>query len=91
MFKAEIIADSINEAGERLTSMVIVCPRIVLAEFNTHRVFSRNSSSSRAIPFEKMVQMVEEHPFIPIKWMKEHKGMQGTEYFIDEVRSNTLS
>jgi len=90
MFKAEIIADSINEAGERLTSMVIVCPRIVLAEFNTHRVFSRNSSSSRAIPFEKMVQMVEEHPFIPIKWMKEHKGMQGTEYFIDEVRINTL-
>lgn len=82
---AEIIADSINEHGNRLTTFVLTFPRIVLAEFNTHRVLSRNSASSRAIPFEKMVKMVEEDPFIPIKWMKDHKGMQGTEYFEDEA------
>jgi hypothetical protein len=45
-------------------------------------MFSRNSASSRAIPFEKMVKMVEEDPFIPIAWQKHHKGMQGTEYLI---------
>lgn len=55
-------------------------PRIVLAEFNTHRAFSRNSASSRAIPFKKMVQSVQETPFIPIAWQKDHKGMQGTQY-----------
>src|ERR1035438_10028985 len=85
MIKAEIVADSLNEFGERITSYVLVFPRIVLAEFNTHRMFSRNSASSRAIPFETMLKRVEEEPFIPIKWMKEHKGMQGTEYFDDRM------
>ena len=78
---ATIIADSISEKGDRLTTFVLTFPRIILAEFNTHRAFSRNSASSRAIPFEKMVKMVEEDPFIPIAWMKDHTGMQGTEYF----------
>jgi hypothetical protein len=41
----------------------------------------KNSASSRAIPFSKMVEMVEQDPFIPIAWQKEHKGMQGTEYW----------
>lgn len=82
---AKIIADSINEHGQRLTTFVLVFPRIVLAEFNTHRMLSRNSASSRAIPFNKMLRMVQDEPFIPIKWMKEHKGMQGTEYFTDEA------
>ena len=80
---ANIIADSINRAGDRVTTMVVVIPRIVLAEYNTHRAFSRNSASSRAIPFNKMVEMVQNDPFIPIKWMKDHSGMQGNEYFTD--------
>ena len=80
---ATIIADSKNEHGNRLTTFIVTLPRIVLAEFNTHRMLSRNSASSRAIPFEKMVQRCQETPFIPIKWQKDHKGMQGTEYFED--------
>ena len=80
---ARIIADSLNEQGNRLTTFILTFPRIILAEFNTHRMISKNSASSRAIPFEKMLKMVQEDPFIPIKWMKEHKGMQGTEYFED--------
>ncbi len=81
MISAKIIADSVNELGDRLTTFVLVFPRIVLAEFNTHRMISKNSASSRAIPFDKMLKMVKENPFIPIKWMKEHKGMQGSDYF----------
>lgn len=46
-------------------------------------MFSRNSASSRAIPFEKMVKMVEEDPFVPIAFQRDHKGMQGTELEID--------
>src|SRR5574343_194809 len=80
MIKAEIIADSITEQDHRLTTMVVTFPRFILAELNTHRMFSRNSASSRAIPFKKMVEAVQNNPFIPIAWQKEHKGMQGSEY-----------
>jgi hypothetical protein len=83
-YNCEILADSLSPQGERLTSMKITFPRIMLAEFNTHRMFSRNSASSRAIPFKKMVKMVEDNPFIPIAWQKDHSGMQGTEYFTNE-------
>lgn len=78
---AEIIADSLNPDGTRLTSFVLRFPRIVLAEFNTHRAVSRNSASSRAIPFKKMLSLVRTEPFIPIGFQKDHSGMQGTEYF----------
>ena len=89
MITAKVIADSLNEFGDRITTMVVTFPRIVLAELNTHRMFSRNSASSRAIPFKKMVKMVEENPFIPIALQKDHKGMQGTEYLTgyDELRA----
>lgn len=85
MIKAEVVADSKNEFGNRITTMVVTMPRIILAEFNTHRMFSRNSASSRAIPFEKMVKSVEASPFIPLAWQKDHKGMQGVEYITDSV------
>lgn len=90
-FHAQIIADSINQFGNRLTTFVVTFPRIILAEFNTHRMFSRNSASSRAIPFEKMLKRVQEHPFVPIKWMKDHSGMQGVEYFEGEYDSEEIS
>ena len=78
---AQIIADSINPQGDRITTYLLTYPRFIHSELMTHRVFSRNSASSRAIPFEKMVRMVEEDPFIPIAWQKSHVGMQGTEYW----------
>lgn len=84
MIQAKVIADSSNELGNRITTMIVTFPRFILAELNTHRMFSRNSASSRAIPFEKMLKSVQENPFIPIAWQKDHKGMQGTEYYSDE-------
>jgi hypothetical protein len=82
MIKAQILADSKNPYGDRLTTMLVTFPRIILAEFNTHRMFSRNSASSRAIPFNKMIKAIEDNPFVPLGFQKDHKGMQGTEYFI---------
>lgn len=90
MIKATVIADSKNEFGNRITTMVVTFPRIILAEFNTHRMFSRNSASSRAIPFEKMVESVSNNPFVPIAWQKDHKGMQGTEYCSDDAGGYTM-
>lgn len=83
---AHIVADSITERGCRLTTFILVFPRFILAELNTHRMFSRNSASSRARPFKVMLKDVVDDPFIPIKWMSAHKGMQGTEY-LNEVDS----
>ena len=91
MIKASILADSRNEFGNRLTTMLVTFPRIILAEMNTHRMFSRNSASSRAIPFEKMIEMVKTNPFIPIAWQANHKGMQGTEYLSQRDEDVCLS
>jgi len=88
---AEIIADSINILGNRITSFILVIPRIVLSEFNTHRAVSRNSASSRAIPFAKMLEMVQTNPFIPMRFQKDHSGMQGTEYFEDDEHNECVN
>ena len=74
---AKVIADSVSPEGHRLTTMEVTFHRFVLAEFNTHRVFSRNSASSRAIPFRKQVERIESAPAIPLAWPREQKGMQG--------------
>lgn len=78
-YEAKILLDSISPTGHRLTTFQITFPRIVLAEFNTHRMISRNAASSRAIPLSKILQQVEEDPFIPIWWPKNQPGMQGLE------------
>jgi hypothetical protein len=83
MFNARVVADSTCN-GHRITSVEVTMPKYLVAELNTHRAFSRNSASSRAIPFKKMVESVKENPFIPIAWQKDHKGMQGSEYIEDD-------
>jgi hypothetical protein len=84
---AKIICDSVSEAGHRLTTMEVVMHRFVLAEFNTHRVFSRNSASSRAIPVHKRIEQVRSDPMMPFVWASEQKGMQGGEALRGEGRN----
>jgi len=76
---AKIIADSITEDGNRLTTMQLMYPRFIHAEFMTHRVFSRNASSSRAIPIAKMIESIRKDPARPIHWGKNQPGMQADE------------
>lgn len=79
---AKVIADSITENGARLTTMEIQGQRFILSEINTHRRFSRNSASSRAIPFEKQLKRMKELGIAyPVSWPREQKGMQGGEEF----------
>lgn len=75
---AKIIADSIGYNGCRLTTFELVYPRFVLAELNTHRAFSRNSASSRAIPISKVISDVIKNPAIPVYWGENKKGMQAS-------------
>ena len=87
---AKIVADSINAEGKRITSFILTYPRFIHSELMTHRVFSRNSASSRAIPFNKMIEMVESDPFIPIAWQSKHTGMQGTDYLDGDSEQQLL-
>lgn len=76
---AKIIADSITEDGNRLTTMQLMYPRFIHAEYMTHRVFSRNASSSRAIPIAKMIESIRKDPAMPTHWGKNQPGMQADE------------
>jgi hypothetical protein len=78
-YEAKIIADSISPTGIRLTTLQVTFPRFLLAEFNTHRAFSRNSASSRAIPVKKRIEAVLADPFIPEQFGRNQKGMQSAE------------
>lgn len=77
-YAARIVADSVNEAGDRLTTMEVTFPRFILAEFNTHRMFSRNSASSRAIPVRKQLARIMDDPFIPDYWGVNQPGMSAS-------------
>lgn len=75
-FEAKVLADSVSPAGHRLTTLEATFPRFILAEFNTHRVFSRNSASSRAIPVAKQLRRVLDEPYVPIEFGSNQPGMQ---------------
>ena len=83
---ATVVADSVSEAGIRLTTLQVTMHRFVLAEFNTHRVFSRNFRSSRAVPVKKLLEEVRESPAIPVEWLSNQKGMQGGEELVGDNR-----
>ncbi len=77
---AKIIADSIGYYGtakSRLITIQLRYPRLVHSELMTHRVFSRNASSSRAIPVAKMIEQVRNDPAAPYVWTTNKPGMQG--------------
>lgn len=81
MFRADIIADSYHDQTPdkqkvRLTTFRLTYPRFTHAELMTHRVFSRNSSSSRAIPLKKMIRDILTNPVSPVWWGQNQKGMQ---------------
>lgn len=74
--KVEIIADSINPGYNRITTFLLTYPRFIHSEIMTHRVFSRNAASSRAIPIDKVLEQVSSNPATPVRWGKNGKGMQ---------------
>lgn len=83
IIKAETILYSAHQdpSVPPVWSGMLTYPRCIHAEFMTHRVLSKNSASSRAIPVKRMIQDVIDHPYIPVKWGKNMPGMQAQEYF----------
>lgn len=87
---AKVICDSISESGFRITTFELEYPRFIHSEFMTHRELSKNSSSSRAIPFNKMIENIETNMAKPVHWGKNCSGMQASDeeveaYYAEEA------
>ena len=76
MITAQIVADSRNPIGKRITSYLLKYPRFIHSELMTHRMLSRNAASSRAIPVKRMIQAVRDDPAMPEWWGATQQGMK---------------
>lgn len=77
MIEVKIIKDSYNkDLKSRLTTFELVYPRFIHGELMTHRMFSRNAASSRAIPIDKVIELLQTNPAMPVHWGKNQAGMQ---------------
>ena len=79
---ATVIADSINSNGNRITTFELTMPRFIWAEMLTHRLFSRNAASSRAIPVSKTSAAIKSNPATPSLWGANEAGMQSNSELI---------
>lgn len=77
--EAKVIADSVSDAGKRITTLELCYPRFIHGEVMTHRVFSRNAMSSRAVPVKKMIEQVRKDPVIPYRFGLNQPGMQAAQ------------
>lgn len=94
-FYARIICDSVNSNHSRghdfrVTTAILRYPRCIHSEFMTHRMFSRNAGSSRAIPVSRMIQEVSEEPFVPMYWGAAQAGMQARAEVSDTAKAICL-
>ena len=90
MYQAKIILDSINTSGNRLTTFELSYPRFIHSEVMTHRVFSRNAASSRAIPNKKLIESVINDPVQPVFWGQNKAGMQAVAEISDPMEAGRL-
>lgn len=72
---AKIIKDSINKYGNRITTFELEYPRLILSEVNTHKMLSKNSASSRAIPISAMHDHIRANTATPVHWGQNQSGM----------------
>lgn len=75
--KVELIQSSVTEGGTRIDTFILEYPRAIHSQLLTHRVFSKNSSSTRAVPIPKVIEQIEQDPAKFI-WTHNQSGMQGS-------------
>lgn len=75
-YKVEILLDSLAPCGARFTTFVCTYWRAVHSELMTHKMLSKSSASSRAIPTAKLRALVRNTPALPYWWGKNEPGMQ---------------
>jgi thymidylate synthase ThyX len=90
IIEAKIIADSLSPSGVRLTTIQGICPRFIWPEVLTHRVFSRNAQSNRAIPTSRILEDVRLNPVEPLHWGKNEPGMQAYNELYEDLKSEAM-
>lgn len=84
---AEVVLSSLNRnTGDTITTFLLRYPRFIHSELMTHRAFSRNAASSRAIPVDRLIEEAVHDPAEPLHWYKNQPGMQGRVYMADGDR-----
>lgn len=84
-YRVEVILDSANPFNKkRATTFKLLYPRYIHGEFMTHRAFSRNAASSRAIPITTLIDLVLSNTATPLYWGRHKAGMQAGEELSDE-------
>jgi len=82
---AKIIAHSIAPNGQVIVTWELEYQRFIHGEFMTHRLFSRNAASSRAIPVKTIIDQVRNNPAMPIHWGVNQSGMQAKSVLSDAL------
>ena len=85
---AKILAYSISPNGQKIVSWELEYPRFIHGEFMTHRLFSRNAASSRAIPVKSMLEQIRNKPAMPVHFGLNQPGMQAKEECFADVDFN---
>ena len=88
--RAKVLKKSMSSVtGLVFKTFEVEYPRIILAELNTHRMLSKNSASSRAIPFKKMLEQLHGRP---VRFGEVNSGMQdkGENYSASVAIQNNL-
>jgi hypothetical protein len=92
---ARVVAHSKSAySGQEIITWEYEAPKCILAEINTHRQFSRNAQSSRAVPVKKVIEQIRNNPVTPIYWGSNQPGMVAGEEIdvkIDFTRAGLLS
>ena len=89
-FSANILLSSENEYGQTITTFEFESPRLSHSDFMSHRCFSRNAQSSRALPIEKLLDKVKTDPVIPVEVGKNKSGMFATEELDDKSKEEAI-
>ena len=82
---AKVIAHSRVSCAPDLITLQVRFPWWLLPEMNTHRVFSRNYGSTRAIPIMRLIDEATNDPALPHVWTSHRPGMQGGDN-LDEIQ-----
>jgi thymidylate synthase ThyX len=85
---AKIIAHSVSPNGQQIVTFELEYPRFVHSELMTHRLFSRNAASSRAIPVKNIIEQVRNSPAMPIHWGVNEPGMQASNVLSDALTAS---
>lgn len=62
-------------SGKEIVTFEYEAPKCILSEINTHRLFSRNAQSSRAVPIAKVIEGIRTNPVTPVYWGSNQAGM----------------